>query len=138
MRDATARAHSAADGGGRLIAVDDETARQAGFRLPVALTAAAFTDCVAWSTANNERKGTCLDEAGRLRDVLAMVRFVFSRTRRGARDNGHAGGQRCVVQLYRVPRAGIDRVARRTLLTAQIGRAGEGEPVLTITLQSES
>ena len=55
-----------------------ETAREAGFRYPVALTAAA------WVAAVEIPEGvTCQDEAGRLWDVLTMLRHASSRTRGG-------------------------------------------------------
>lgn len=60
---------------GVLIDVSD-TAREAGFRYPVALTAAA------WAAAVDIPEGvTCQDEAGRLWDVLTMLRHAS----RGAR-----------------------------------------------------
>jgi len=46
-----------------------EMAREAGFRFPVALTRAAWEDCVSWSDADSKRQ-THQDEAGRLWDVL--------------------------------------------------------------------
>lgn len=51
-------------------------AREAGFRYPVALTAAA------WAAAVEIPEGvTCQDEAGRLWDVLTMLRHASSSTR---------------------------------------------------------
>ncbi|WP_207931297.1 DUF6573 family protein [Streptomyces sp. 8K308] len=122
------RADALADG--VLVAIDGELARQAGLWLPVALTTAAYGDCVAWSEEDNKRKGTCQDEAGRLWDVLHMVRFAVLRARSG-------GGRRCLVELYRVPRAGRSRVARRTVLAMEIGPGDSGEPVLTVMLPDE-
>ena len=46
-----------------------ETAREAGFRWPVAMTSAAWADCVAWSEEDNQRQVN-QDESGRLWDVL--------------------------------------------------------------------
>ena len=34
-----------------------EVAREAGFRIPVAMTAAAWADCVAWSEADSQQIG---------------------------------------------------------------------------------
>ena len=47
------------------------TAREAGFKYPVALTAAAWVKCVAVPSAVK-----CQDEAGRLWDVLTMLRLA--------------------------------------------------------------
>ncbi len=64
------RAQAIADG----VLVDvTETAKEAGFRCPVALTRAAWADCVAWSEADTRRQ-VPQDEAGRLWDVLWMAR----------------------------------------------------------------
>ena len=42
-----------------------EMAREAGFKHPVALTSAAWEDCVAWNSDNKKRQ-TYQDESGRL------------------------------------------------------------------------
>ena len=47
-------------------------AKEAGFRWTVAITAAAWTDCVAWTDADSERQ-VRQDESGRLWDVLFMA-----------------------------------------------------------------
>jgi hypothetical protein len=49
-----------------------ETAREAGFRIPVALTYAVWQQYVAVPEGV-----TCQDEAGRLWDVLFMLRFAI-------------------------------------------------------------
>ena len=54
-----------------------ETAREAGFRFPVALTSAAWNVCVSIPAGVE-----CQDEAGRLWDVLTMLRHA-SRAARG-------------------------------------------------------
>ncbi|GAB2872910.1 DUF6573 family protein [Streptomyces mayteni] len=126
--DAYSRADALEDG--VLVAVDAELARQAGLPVPVALTAAAHADCVAWSAEDDARKGTCQDEVGRLWDVLNMVRFALRRLRRTE--------WRYLVELYRVPRPGRARTARRTVLAVEIGPGDSGEPVLTIMLPDES
>jgi len=46
-------------------------AREAGLIWPVALTSAAWEDCVAWSDADSVRQ-VHRDEAGRMWDVLYM------------------------------------------------------------------
>lgn len=55
-----------------------ETAREAGFRYPVALTSAAWATCVSISAGVE-----CQDEPGRLWDVLTMLRHASSRSRGG-------------------------------------------------------
>ncbi|UCM88024.1 DUF6573 family protein [Streptomyces marincola] len=119
-------AHSRAEAieDGVLVPVDEGIAREAGFGVPLALTAAAYEDCVAWSDEDNERKGMYQDEAGRLWDVLTMVRVAVRRA--GGR------GRRCVVEVHRVPRSGLVRAARHTRLVAQIGPGDAGELVMTV------
>lgn len=68
------RAQAIADG----VLVDvTETAREAGFRVPVALTAACWAKCVTVPP-----KVVCQDEAGRLWDVLFMCRMASYREAR--------------------------------------------------------
>lgn len=117
------RAQAIADG--TLVNVT-ETALEAGFRIPVAMTAAAWADCVAWSDADSERQ-THQDESGRLWDVLWMASLAARR----------AQGERCPFQLYRVPRGGRATRPRLTTLHMHIGPGDAGEPVITLLLPGE-
>lgn len=104
-----------------------ETATEAGFRIPVAMTRAAWADCVEWSEADSKRQ-TYQDEAARLWDVLWMA---MNAARRGA------GRQSLQFQLYRVPRGGRATRPRLVELVASIGSGDQGEPVITIMLPGE-
>ncbi len=119
------RTQAIADG----VLVDvSETAREAGFRWPVAMTAAAWADCVEWSEEDSQRQ-THQDESGRLWDVLWMA-FVAIR--------GNATGEsQLAYQLYRVPRDGETVEARLTTLKLVAGPGDAGEPVVTIMLPQE-
>lgn len=110
---------------GVLIEVSD-TARQAGFVVPVALTTAAWADCVAWSDADSCRQ-TRQDESARLWDVLWMA---YLATRR-------ANGSQVAVALLRVPRDGQSRSPHGTRLRMHIGPGDHGEPVITIMMPGE-
>lgn len=104
-----------------------ETAREAGFTWPVAMTRAAFEDCVAWGDADGDETGAVQDEAGRLWDVLWMARLAARR-----------GGDRTTYELLRVPRH--RRTGGRALKARLVLHAGPGdlaEPVLTIMLPGE-
>lgn len=103
-----------------------ETAREAGFRFPVALTRAAWEDCVSWNDADNKRQ-TYQDEAGRLWDVLYMASLA-------ARRNS---GSEVRFQLYRVPRGGRGVRPRLVALQMHCGPGDEGEPVITISMLGE-
>lgn len=114
------RAQALADG----VLVDaGPMAREAGFGIPVALTQAAWGDCVAWTDADSERKGTVQHERGRLWDVLWMA---YNAARRAGAE------QRVLFQLLRVPVAGRGVLARRVALALMIGPGDQGEPVITI------
>ena len=100
-------------------------AREAGISFPVALTSAAWADCVEWSEADSKRQ-TYQDEAGRLWDVLWMLKLAARR-----------GGSEIRFQLYRVPRGGRGVKPRLTVLKALCGPGDQGEPVITIMLPGE-
>jgi hypothetical protein len=89
---------------GLFIDVAEEISREAGFTIPVAMTAAAWADCVEWTDADTARTGAIQDVQGRLWDVLWMTRFAIRRAR-GATD-------RVRVRLYRgAPRRRLHRGA---------------------------
>lgn len=117
------RADAIADG--VLIDVTNE-AREAGFKVPVALTAEVWNDCVKW-TAEDSKRQVLQDEAGRLWDVLWMA-FVAAR---------RANGDRIGFQLYRVPRGGRGCRPRPTTLQLHIGPGDEREPVITVLLTGQ-
>jgi hypothetical protein len=112
---------------GQLIDVS-ETAQEAGFKYPVALTAAAWTDYVAWTEDDNEKQ-TYQDESGRLWDVLYMASH-------GIRTN-KTSGDRLSFQLYRVPRDGHSTEAVLVTMKLIIGPGDTPEPVITILLPNE-
>src|SRR5690606_11899895 len=88
------RAQAIADG----VLIDiTEIAREAGFKVPVAITRAAWADCVEWSEATQQRKRTVQDESGRLWDVVYMANFEARR---------NAGHSRVTFTVYRVPAEG--------------------------------
>lgn len=121
---AYSRASALADGA--LVAVGDDIAREAGFTVPVALTAAAWADCVAWTDEDNRQ--TYQDESGRLWDVLRMTHYAISRS---------SDGSSCTVELNRVPRDGESHESEQAWLLATCGPGDGMEPVLTISLPGE-
>ena len=110
---------------GVLIDVSD-MARQAGFMVPVALTTAAWSDCVSWADADSRRQ-TPQDESGRLWDVVWMAYLATRRT----------AGSHVEVTLFRVPCDGCSRAARTARLRMHIGPGDQGEPVITIMMPGE-
>jgi hypothetical protein len=108
---------------GDLIAVDSGLASNAGFTVPVALTSAAWADCVAWDDRDNERKASALqDQQGRLWDVLFLAGM--------AARNGGGGAQQFT--LARVPRDGDELEPQDTRLIVAVDGGDDGEPVVTI------
>jgi hypothetical protein len=121
------RADALADG----VLIDvTETAFEAGFKWPVALTRAAWENCVAWSEQDTARQ-TVQDEAGRLWDVLWMALFEIQRSPHTKTDLP------LLFQLHRVPRGGRGRRPRLTTLALQAGPGDDGKPVMTIALPDE-
>lgn len=112
---------------GVLIDVTD-TAREAGFAFPVAITAGAWGEAVAWTDGDTETSGIAQDEAGRLWDVLWMARFALHSLR-------DSSVRRAPFTLLRVPRGG--RRATRFTMDILCGPGDDGEPVLTVLLQDE-
>ncbi len=119
----------------RAQAIDDgvlidttEMARDAGFKWSVALTAAAWADCVAWSDADNERQ-VYQDQSGRLWDVLFMASFAV-RTANNA-------NRQLQFDLQRIPRNGRSTTSQRLTLKLILGPGDGGEPVITIMLPGE-
>jgi hypothetical protein len=112
------RAQALADG----VLIDVSVmAREAGFKAPVALTAAVWADCVAWP-----REHPIQDEPGRLWDVLTMARFEARR---------HGNLQVLPFRVLRVPPGGSK--PQLTQLTLHIGPGDQAEPVITILLPGE-
>lgn len=103
-----------------------EAANQLGFRVPVAMTSAAWGDCVEWSESDN-----CppfhQDQASRLAEVLIAARAA---ARRGQ-------GARLPFQLFRVPRGGGSLWPRLVTLHIHIGPGDQGEPVITVLMPDE-
>ncbi|NCA72424.1 MAG: hypothetical protein EOM91_20635 [Sphingobacteriia bacterium] len=107
---------------GSLIDVTD-LARDAGFKVPVALTAKVWADCVEW---DQTREIAPQDETGRLWDVLAMAHMAT----RGRLDTDRL--------TFSVLRIGPGRLRpSRVTLALVIGSGDHGEPVITIMQPEE-
>lgn len=94
-------------------------AKEAGFRFPVALTAAAWVAAV-----EVQPDTTCQDEAGRLWDVLNVLRFSIQ---------GKCGS----VIRFSVSVVGGQGRSRRVDLKSLCGPGDNAEPVITIMLPHE-
>lgn len=99
-------------------------AKEVGFRIPLALTARVFAECVCWP----ETEKALQDEQGRLRDVLFMAALAGRAANRG-------GEGRLDFELYLVPRGG--HTQELTKLSLHVGPGDHGEPVATILAPDE-
>jgi len=117
------RAQAISDG----VLVDVSTmAKEAGFTVPVALTSAAWSDCVEWGDRDSSRQ-THQDEPGRLWDVLWMAHLAARRAKGGS----------VAFSLYRVPRGGKGCMPRQVTLHMHIGPGDALEPVVTLMMPGE-
>ena len=118
------RADGIADGS--LVDVS-ETAREAGLRLPTALTRAVWSDCVEWTDEDRAKSRSIggQDERGRLWDVLwmAKVNLAMRKTKPITEP--------LVYEVRRLPRPGRGR-RQRVQLKLTITGGDNGEPVITI------
>jgi hypothetical protein len=105
-----------------------EMAKEAGFNWPVALTGTAWSDCVAWSDADNDRQAY-QDQSGRLWDVLFMASYAV----RTAKNSD----QQLLFDLQRIARDGCSTKSQRLTLKLILGPGDDGEPVITIMLPEE-
>lgn len=100
-------------------------ASEAGFKVPVALTARVWATCVGWSPD----EGTRQDESGRLWDVLWMASVAARAAARGSQTG------RVAFQVYVVPWGG--RRPRLTALALVLGPGDQGECVATVLMPDE-
>jgi hypothetical protein len=121
------RAQALADG--QLVDVT-ETAREAGFTWPVAMTQAAWHDLVHWDEETEKRKGfTGQSESGRLWDVLYMAMWAARR---------NAGTVETRYQMIRTPEPGRGVQPRKVVVKLVTGPGDDAEPVVTLMLPEES
>lgn len=97
-----------------------ETAKQAGFAFPVALTQGVWAECVAVP-----KDDPCQDEAGRLWDVLCMLRFAARKS-----DSEEI---RYSLYVQKEPDGGPELVTLR----AVCGPDDDGSPCITVMLPHE-
>lgn len=118
------RANAIADG--ELVDVS-VIAKEAGFRLHVAVTRTVWEKCVAWNLIDNKTQVN-QDESGRLWDVIWMLRCAI---------NSFKDKSVMQYRLYVIPRDGRSRRPKLTTLKASIHCGDEGEAVITVMLPDE-
>lgn len=103
-------------------------AEEVGFKYSIAITSAAWYDCVVW-TEDDNKKQVYQNQSGRLWDVLYMAAHAV-------RASTSISNQ-ILYQFYRVPRDGKAIKAKLVTLKLIIGPGDQGEPVNTIMLPDE-
>ncbi|MDA3889714.1 MAG: hypothetical protein PF443_13165 [Allgaiera sp.] len=123
------RAEAVADG----VLVDcSDLAREAGWKIPVALTSAVWQDCVRWTPDDTKRKRCPQDEGGRMWDVLWMSMVAARRHIQLCQANASLDPGRCSMVVYRVPRGGTSIEPECVELKIIIDGGDTGSPVATI------
>lgn len=112
---------------GALIVVPNTLAAEAGFNLPIAITAAAWDAFVAWDSASEK---AIQDEQGRLWDVLWMTRHACVQPDAALKDTVR-------VEFMCVPPGSRTGKPIRSFLKAVIGPGDDAEPVMTLMLTCE-
>ena len=120
--DTYTRAQSIEDG---ILVNVSETALEAGFRVPVAVTRAVWEDCCEWD--ENDARRHYQDVSGRLWDVVCLARFAIRHAPQGTQ---------MLYKLSRIPRVGRGR-KRNVLLKLVSGPGDAGEHVVTIMQPDE-
>lgn len=112
-----------------------ETAKEAGFVYPVAVTAGVWAECIAVQEYTTDQ-----DEAGRLWDVLWMLRCAIARPQRAAElgqppQNDEPPQNRVTFELY--VKQNDARPADVVRLWSLCGLGDDAKPVITIMLPNE-
>ena len=105
-----------------------QTGVQAGFCWPVALSSAAWENCVAWTEEDTDKQ-ICQDVPGRRWDVLYLAAHAI-KTSKNRSDQ-------LLYRFYRIPRDGWSKAAQLVTLKLIVGPGDQGEPVVTIMLPDE-
>lgn len=105
-----------------------QVAREAGIKFPVALSHRVFDDCVSWPEEDAEKSQWPQDEAGRLWDVLWLLRQAML--------SAKTGDSTVTYKINRVPRAGRGK-QRMVSLRAAVNGGDDGEPVVTVMFPDE-
>lgn len=102
-------------------------AKQAGFKIPVAVTRTVWDQYIEW-TDEDSNKQTIQDQSGRLWDVLWMLFIACKRSQDESFLN---------YALHVIPRDGRSKSAVMVKLKSVIGGGDNGEPVITVMLPNE-
>ena len=102
-------------------------AKQAGFKIPIAVTRAVWNEYVEWTNEDDDRQ-TMQDQSGRLWDLLWMLYVACKQNK----EESYV-----CYRLHVIPRDGHSKKPVLVNLKSVIGGGDEGEPVITIMLSNE-
>jgi hypothetical protein len=94
-----------------------EMAREAGIRVPVAVTREVWADCIEWTDDDSARQGH-QDQSGRMWDVLWMAKHCAVT---------HRQAQSALFDMVRVPQGGKGITAVVTTLKLVLGGDDDGK-----------
>jgi hypothetical protein len=104
-----------------------QMAKEAGFKIPVAVTRAVWDSYIVWSNEDSYKQ-TFQDHEGRLWDILWMLHLASKRNSEEAFLN---------YRLFVIPRDGRSKKPRQIELKAVIGGGDNGQAVITVMLPDE-
>lgn len=104
-------------------------AKEAGFKVPVALSRTVWDNYVEWSDSDSERKKCDQDQTGRLWDLLYMVHFAILQSKQDT--------DTIIAKFFVVPRDTKGFIPLEKEVKVHIGPGDQGEPVITILLPHE-
>lgn len=100
------------------------TAKEAGFKCPVAITREAWEQYVSWSEEDNKKQRTLQDEDGRLWDVLWMAYLEIKKVKAPCNELPYT--------FFCVPKDGRSRASKPSQLVLHVGPGDDLELVITI------
>lgn len=119
---------------GALVDMSATASTEFGVLWPIAFTASAFDDVVAWNRPGQRTDSMCQDETGRLADVIVNLRLALPGACSIAQQKGSA---RVGFKVMRVPAHGRGHLPRLTDLVLVLGPGDDGKASITIMLPDE-
>lgn len=116
------------------VLINLEMANEAGWKVPVAITAQAYAEAIQWDEEDTKYTGKIQDTKGRTWDCLYMA-FMGAKLHIRRQERGDdVDPSRFTFRLYRVPRIGGSAILE---LDCMVHPGDEGECVATIMLPWE-
>lgn len=117
-----------------------ETAKEAGFKIPVAISSGAWNECVRWTDTDEDRHRTYQDESGRLWDVLFMLHAAIKGGINAVSQyEGKLGGSSEIIYSFLCVPSDLSTQSEPILkeLKCVCGPNDDASPCMTIMLKDE-